>query len=112
MALYRYMINNGLFWQTATGLKDYQSIPQNKKHYLPALNIDTSYPPTLLMHGVLDTTVPISDSDEINKVLNTAGVDHVYMRLEGKEHGLDNRPGEDVVQIKQKVIEFILEKAK
>ena len=75
------MINHGLFWQTASGLKDYQNIPDDKTALLPAIHIDSSYPPTLLMHGVMDTTVPVTDSDEIDKVLNSAGVPHMYLRL-------------------------------
>ena len=46
-------------------------------------------PPTLILHGTIDDTVPIEQSDRLAKRLKELGVPCVYDRLEGWPHAMD-----------------------
>ena len=112
-ALYRVLINSGRYWQLALGSNDTPGVlPPTKQRLLPALNIDTHYPPTLLAHGTADSTVPIAESDDVAAALKAAGVEHVFLRVEGREHGLDAVPtGDDVAAARKALVEFALSHA-
>ena len=106
-ALYRYLINHGLYWRTASGLPSHAELPPSQ-FLLPALNVGPSYPPTLLLHGVADSTVLVDDSDAVHRALTAAAVECVYLRVEGAEHGCDNRTVPDVSAEKARVISFMV----
>ena len=52
----------------------------------PVTYVGPSSPPTLLMHGTLDGSVPVRHSDLLSKRLAVAGVPFVYYRIEGWAH--------------------------
>ena len=109
-ALYRYLINRGQYWKLALGSNTAPAdLPAAKQRLLPLLNITASYPPTVLVHGTADTTVPVTESDDMAAALAAAGVEHSYVRVEGREHGLDAVPvGEDVASARKALTEFVL----
>ena len=43
----------------------------------------------LLIHGTRDPWVPIGQSEELARALETAGVMHRLIRVEGARHGFD-----------------------
>ena len=57
-------------------------------------------PPTLLMHGELDTIVPMDQSERMSQRLEELGVRHVLIRVPWATHGFDyirfNSPGGQV----------------
>jgi acetyl esterase/lipase len=73
-------------------LNDNKNIPPEKKQLFFVLNITSNYPSTVLVHGTADTTVPAGESDDIDAALTKMEVEHTYLRVEGKEHGLDLYP--------------------
>ena len=109
-ATYQVLINRGEYYQLALGSNTAPTdLPAQKQRLLPALNITASYPPTLLAHGTADTTVPVAESDDIAAALAAAGVQHAYLRVEGREHGLDAVPvGEDVAAASKALVDFVL----
>jgi len=109
-ALYRHLINTGKYWQLALGSDAAPNdLPANKQRLLPALNIGASYPPTFLVHGSADTTVPIAESEDMAAALAAAGVEHTFMRVEGRAHGLDTvLEGDDVAAARKAVVDFAL----
>ena len=109
-ALYRLLINRGQYWRLLFGSDAAPAeLPPAKQRLLPALNVTASYPPTLLVHGAADTTVPVGESDDVAKTLAAAGVEHDYVRVEGREHGLDALPvGDDVAAARQAIVDFAL----
>ena len=46
-------------------------------------------PPTLILHGTVDETVPIDQSDLLAAKLKELGVPYVYDRLPGWPHTMD-----------------------
>ncbi len=60
--------------------------------YSPADNVETNYPPTLLLHGNADTDVPYEQSVHMAERLSAAGVEHTFTTIENGPHGFDNNP--------------------
>jgi acetyl esterase/lipase len=60
--------------------------------YSPADNVDSNYPPTLLLHGNADTDVPYEQSVHMAQRLASAGVEHTFTTIESGPHGFDNNP--------------------
>ena len=109
-ALYRLLINRGQYYQLALGSNTAPAdLPADKQRLLPALNITAAYPPTVLIHGSADTTVPIAESEDVAAALAVAGVKHTFMRAAGREHGFDAMPvGDDVAAARKTLVEFVL----
>jgi acetyl esterase/lipase len=53
----------------------------------PILFVTPNDPPTLLIHGTADTTVPLSHSTRIHEAFETAGVESELIIIEGAGHG-------------------------
>jgi len=56
---------------------------------MPVANVTAEYPPTLLVHGELDTDVPHDRSELMAAELANHGVEHRLLSIAGAEHGLD-----------------------
>ncbi|MHC4511205.1 MAG: alpha/beta hydrolase fold domain-containing protein [Planctomycetota bacterium] len=69
--------------------KKYDEAPELYRKASPLLHLSCDDPPTLILHGTLDSLVPISQSDELVKRLRQVGVTHTYDRLEGWPHVMD-----------------------
>ncbi len=55
----------------------------------PIYHVDSSDPPTLILHGTKDSIVPVEESDRLAAKLEEAGVPYVYDRLDGWPHAMD-----------------------
>ncbi len=75
--------------------------------YMPAVNVDASYPPTLLIHGTADTDVPYEQSVMMADALARNGVEHTLISIEGGEHGLGGGPKEQIDAAYQQAFCFI-----
>ncbi|MEE8047145.1 MAG: alpha/beta hydrolase [Dehalococcoidia bacterium] len=60
--------------------------------YSPADNVDSNYPPTLLIHGNADTDVPYEQSVHMAARLAEANIEHNFITIENGPHGFDNNP--------------------
>jgi len=72
-------------------LAAYQSPNRDAKwfhRYCPARQVDSRYPPTMLVHGTNDTDVPYEQSVQMQRELARAGVKHELVTVEGAGHGL------------------------
>lgn len=67
----------------------YDEDPEAFVRASPVTYITTDDPPTLIFHGTLDETVPVSQSDLLAKRLGDAGVITRYHRLNGWPHTMD-----------------------
>lgn len=110
MNLYRYLIHTGKYWQVATGLgsTDVDDIPVNKRHLFPCLNITSKFPPTFVLHGTADVTVPFCESEAVARALQSATVEHTYISVPDKGHGLDNRDEEASKLVQRRIVDFLL----
>ncbi|MFH1568101.1 MAG: alpha/beta hydrolase fold domain-containing protein, partial [Gemmatimonadota bacterium] len=75
--------------------------------YMPVVNVDAGYPPTLLVHGTADTDVPYAQSVLMAQALRQAGVAHELVTVEGGEHGLGGGPQEQIDTAYQRAFDFI-----
>jgi triacylglycerol lipase len=61
----------------------------NYKDASTTQHVDVNDPPILLMHGTLDGSVSVKNSDNLAKVLEAKKVPYVYDRIEGWPHVMD-----------------------
>jgi dipeptidyl aminopeptidase/acylaminoacyl peptidase len=64
--------------------------------YMAAYNVTADYPPTLLIHGTVDTDVPYEQSVIMARELAKHGVAHRLITIEGGEHGLTGGKPQDI----------------
>ncbi|GAA6001719.1 hypothetical protein JCM10207_002282 [Rhodosporidiobolus poonsookiae] len=65
------------------------AVPTEAAPAIPHLNISAAFPPSYLLHGVLDTVVHLAESQNMRKRLKKAGVEVKLWEVEGGEHGFD-----------------------
>jgi acetyl esterase/lipase len=72
-------------------------VPARHHGLFPQLGVTADWPPTLLVHGSLDTVVPIHDSKRMCDLLRRAGVQARLEVVEGEEHSFDYGPKADTL---------------
>ena len=75
------------FWHSRIGDESADAAQLNATS--PALHADQVHIPVLLMHGKLDTTVPIAQSEEERDALRKAGKAVEFVTFEGDDHYLN-----------------------
>ena len=55
----------------------------------PVSHVDPDDPPLLVIHGALDGSVSVQNSDSLARHLDEAGVTYTYDRIEGWPHAMD-----------------------
>ncbi|WP_127586031.1 alpha/beta hydrolase [Paenibacillus koleovorans] len=66
--------------------------------YCPVRHVAKDYPPTLLLHGDVDTDVPYEQSVMMADALEQAGVPHKLITISNGGHGFDRNMDQPVVQ--------------
>ena len=66
----------------------------NVKRANPWNYIDKTMPPTLILHGTADTTVPIAQSERLDEKLTALGVPHEFVKVPEGHHSFDLHPKE------------------
>jgi acetyl esterase/lipase len=86
-AFYQHCRQHGLWPQQVSGWDPHA---ETEKFYpfMPVKNVTSDYPPTLLIHGTVDTDVPYEQSLLMAEQLERHGVPHELVTIEGGEHGL------------------------
>ena len=69
--------------------KSYADAPELYREASTISHVDKNDPPVLLIHGTLDSIVPVQDSDILSQILKEAGVPVTYDRIEGWPHVMD-----------------------
>jgi acetyl esterase/lipase len=67
----------------------YKEAPELFTEVSPVHYLDKSDPPTMILHGTSDQTVPVSQSDELKEKLDSLGIPNVYIRLPFWPHTMD-----------------------
>jgi len=78
---YIYCRQQGIWTKEVTGLD-----PNNLDQLCPISNVRASYPPTMLLHGDMDTDVPYEQSVKMAKKLEEFGVEHQLVTVSGRGH--------------------------
>ncbi len=79
--------------------------------FCPAHNVTRDYPPTVLIHGVLDTDVPHAQSVQMAQEFAVHKVEHVFVSPPEMGHGFDREddepPSVEEVDVYTRVVEFL-----
>ncbi len=67
----------------------YRSAPDRFRVASPMAHVSSQSPPTLILHGSVDDLVPIRQADKLAHALESAGVPHTFVRLDGWGHAMD-----------------------
>ena len=103
---YLYCRQNGLWPHEVSG-HDPKSEPDFFRPYCPVRNVDSEYPPTLLLHGDRDTDVPYEQSVMMAEALTAAGVEHDLITIHGGEHGFDAQRSPEARRALRRVLDFL-----
>jgi uncharacterized protein (TIGR03067 family) len=103
---YLYLRQNGLWTKTVTGI---EPGPDRRPFdaFCPVRNVSPAFPPTLLVHGTVDTDVPYELSAALAKEFSRHGVPHELVTVEGAGHGLSGGDPQRVGAAHTKALEFI-----
>lgn len=103
---YNYWRQKALWPQYLTG---WDPISEKEKYlrYLPHLQADAEFPPTLLIHGTVDLDVDYKQSVQMADALKNLGVPHQLILLEGASHGFRGIEPERVEQAHRKAMAFV-----
>lgn len=71
------------------GGRRFEEAPELYAQASPVEYLDASDPPTLVLHGAIDSLVPIEQADTLVGKLKALGVDVSYDRLDGYPHEMD-----------------------
>lgn len=71
------------------GGESYADKPELYQLASPNSHVSADDPPTLILHGSIDTVVPISQAELLVDKLKAAGVPYEYDRVEGWPHTMD-----------------------
>jgi len=69
--------------------KSYADAPELYREASTISHVDKNDPPVLLIHGTVDSIVPVQNSDALSQKLKEAGVPVTYDRIEGWFHVMD-----------------------
>ena len=103
---YRYTRQNGIWAKTATGFDPVEEQEQLTK-LSPVHNIQADFPPTLMVHGTIDTDVPYVCAKRLAAALESAGVKYELVTVEDAGHGLAGGDKEKVNTAHNRALAFI-----
>jgi len=105
-AFYQYCRQHGLWPREVSGWDPHED---EKKFvpYMPVRNVDSSYPPTFLLHGTKDTDVPYEQSVMMAAELAKKGVEHWFVPIAGGEHGLGGGDSREIDSAYRSVLDFV-----
>ncbi|KAH7885514.1 alpha/beta-hydrolase [Phlebopus sp. FC_14] len=67
----------------------YQLVPEKHKGLFPQLNVTADWPPTCFVHGSSDTAVKVSESDNMDRLLQEKDIKTLLIKLNNAEHSFD-----------------------
>jgi len=103
---YLYLRQNGLWTKEVAGF-DPATERGKLDPYCPVRNVTSAYPPTMLIHGTVDTDVPYELSADMAKEFAAHKVPHELVTVPGAGHGLSGGDKQLVGDAQQKALAFI-----
>jgi acetyl esterase/lipase len=103
---YLYCRQNGLWAKEVAG-HDALREPKALDPYCPIRNVTGKYPPTMLIHGTIDTDVPHEQSVQMDRELARHGVPHEFISVPGGGHGLGGMDRARIASVHERVLEFL-----
>jgi pimeloyl-ACP methyl ester carboxylesterase len=103
---YLFLRQNGLWTKEITGF-DPATERAKLDPYCPVRNVTPEYPPTMLVHGTVDTDVPYELSANMAKEFAVHRVNHELVTVRGAGHGLSGGDKKLVAEANEKAEAFI-----
>ncbi len=94
-------------WPIEVSGFDPKSHPEKFYPYMAVKNVDKDYPPTLMIHGTIDTDVPFEQSVLMAEQFKKYGIPHKLIRIQNGEHGLQGADPEEINAAYEQVLPFI-----
>lgn len=94
-------------WPTAVSGWDPHQEPEKFHPYMAVKNVDSNYPPTVMIHGKEDTDVPFEQSAMMAVEFRKHGVEHLLLAIENGEHGLAGADRAEVDAANQRAFDFV-----
>ena len=91
-SLYLYSRQQGSWAQMISGRNPLQE-PTYFDPFCPVKNINSHFPPVLLIHGDKDTDVPFEQSVLLDQALSAKNIDHRFIKMTGFDHAFDKSEG-------------------
>ena len=105
-AFYKYCRQHGT-WPTAVTGWDPKKESEKFFEFMPVKNVDSKYPPSVLIHGTVDTDVPYQQSVMMADEFKKHGVVHELISLKGGEHGLAGADRKEIDVAYRRAFEFL-----
>ena len=67
----------------------FEELPSKYRDASPIYHVDSEDPPVLLVHGSIDGSVSVQNSDALAETLKENGIKHTYDRVDGWPHAMD-----------------------
>ncbi len=94
-------------WAAKVGGLDPVKAPEKFYPFMAVKNVTPDYPPTLMIHGTVDTDVEYRQSQMMAREFEEHGVEHRLISIEGGEHGLAGGDPEEIKSAMAEVLPFI-----
>jgi acetyl esterase/lipase len=94
-------------WPKLVSGWDSQREPEKYFPYMPVKNVTHGYPPSVLIHGTVDTDVPFELSQMMARQFQKHDVPHQFHVITNAEHGLYGGSREEIDQAYRKMFEFV-----
>jgi acetyl esterase/lipase len=101
-----YVLQTGAWPKEISG-HDPDKEPRWFDRYCPVRNVSKEYPPTLLIHGTNDVSVPCEQSKLMAEKLGEFGVEHELILVPGAGHGLKGADPKEYERIRAHVVDFL-----
>ena len=108
-AFYQFCRQQGL-WPKAVSGWDPHTEPEKFYPYMALKNVTPEYPPTLMVHGEIDTDVPYEQSVLMSTQFKLHNVPYKLVNVPGGEHGLAGADKKLIDEAHQAAHEFIRQK--
>ena len=105
-AYYRYTRVKGI-WPEKVGGFDPVEEPEKFFPFMAVKNVTPDYPPTLMIHGTVDTDVEYRQSQMMAREFEKHGVEYRLISIEGGEHGLAGGDPDEIKAAMAEVLPFI-----
>ncbi|MEP2777595.1 MAG: alpha/beta hydrolase [Luteolibacter sp.] len=84
------VLYNPVLDTTAKGYGKKSVTPEREEEISPCHHVKAGLPPTLVLHGTADSTVPFENAERFARLMKDAGNNCELIPFEGQEHGFFN----------------------